>query len=155
MANISISRSSLAEEEDDELNFHVDEGLQIEFDVNFYLVGKFLTHRPIRVAVMKERMAGVWSPVKGVLVKEANLGIFLFQFFHPKDIDCALKKGCGRLITICWFLDECKWAPPCSTFHYNMSTFGLKFTISQLASCLKRWRSILHLVLVNWGSMII
>lgn len=83
MVNINISLLSLVEEENDGLSFHVDEGPEVVSDVNLCLVGKFLTDRPIRVGVMKECMAGVWSPVKGVLIKEASSGFFVIQFFHP------------------------------------------------------------------------
>lgn len=33
-----------------------------------------MTDRPIRVVIMKERMAGIWRPVKGVVIKEASPG---------------------------------------------------------------------------------
>lgn len=31
---------------------------------------------------MKERLAEVWRPVKGVTIKEAEPDLFLFQFYH-------------------------------------------------------------------------
>nr|KYP48764.1 hypothetical protein KK1_029566 [Cajanus cajan] len=39
---------------------------------------------------MKERMAEVWHPRRGVSIKEVEKGLFLFQFFHRLDIQIPL-----------------------------------------------------------------
>lgn len=57
------------------------------------LVGRFLTDRPIRSHIMKERMAGVWRPGRGVNIRDAGPSIFLFQFFHQLDLQKVLKQG--------------------------------------------------------------
>lgn len=62
-------------------------------DVQLYLVGQFVTDRSIRTHAMKERTADVWRPLKGVSIKEASPGIFLFQFFHRLDMEKVLKGG--------------------------------------------------------------
>lgn len=62
-------------------------------DVQLCLVGRFITHRTIRSHIMQERMAEVWQPVKGVSIREASPGIFLFQFFHRLDMEKVLKGG--------------------------------------------------------------
>lgn len=38
-------------------------------------------------------MAGFWHPACGVSIKEADTGVFLFQFFHHMDIQRVLKQG--------------------------------------------------------------
>ncbi|XVF53470.1 hypothetical protein PTKIN_Ptkin05aG0101600 [Pterospermum kingtungense] len=35
---------------------------------------------------MRNKLAGVWQPVKGVAVKDIGAGRFLFQFFHVSDL---------------------------------------------------------------------
>lgn len=42
---------------------------------------------------MKDRMAEVCRPLKGVSIKVASLGIFLFQFFYRTDMEKVLKGG--------------------------------------------------------------
>jgi 14-3-3 protein epsilon len=38
-------------------------------------------------------MADVWRPVKGVKIKEATTGLFLFQFAHALDMEAVLQGG--------------------------------------------------------------
>lgn len=47
-------------------------------DLQFCLVGRFLSDIPIHVKSMKARMEGIWRPVKKVMIKEAMDGRFLF-----------------------------------------------------------------------------
>jgi 14-3-3 protein epsilon len=42
---------------------------------------------------MKVRMADLWKPVKGVTIKEAKVGTFLFHFAHPLDMEAVLNGG--------------------------------------------------------------
>ncbi|XP_058758128.1 uncharacterized protein LOC131631355 [Vicia villosa] len=42
---------------------------------------------------MKTRIADLWRPVKGVTIKEAKEGLFLFHFSHNLDMEAALKGG--------------------------------------------------------------
>jgi 14-3-3 protein epsilon len=42
---------------------------------------------------MKVRMADLWRPVKGVTIKEAKTGLFLFSFAHPLDMEAVLNGG--------------------------------------------------------------
>ncbi|XP_058734223.1 uncharacterized protein At4g02000-like [Vicia villosa] len=62
-------------------------------DLQFCLVGRFLSDRPIHVKSMKARMADIWRPVKKVMIKEAMDDRILFQFSHQLDMEAALKGG--------------------------------------------------------------
>lgn len=62
-------------------------------DVQLCLVGRFVTKRSIRTHIMKERLSEVWRPVKGVSIREATPGVFLFQFFHIMDLERVMKGG--------------------------------------------------------------
>ncbi|XP_058784806.1 uncharacterized protein At4g02000-like [Vicia villosa] len=42
---------------------------------------------------MKKRVADMWRSVKGVTIKKALEGLFLFQFSHRLDMEVALKGG--------------------------------------------------------------
>ncbi|GAU38215.1 hypothetical protein TSUD_226360 [Trifolium subterraneum] len=47
-----------------------------------------------RVAIeVHVRRSDVWRPVKGMTVKEATQGLYLFKFFHPLDVEEVLKGG--------------------------------------------------------------
>lgn len=54
--------------------------------LNLCLVGRFLTDRPLRLQVIKDRMAGVWRTLGVVAIRELETGLVLFQFFHPVDV---------------------------------------------------------------------
>ncbi|XVF64789.1 hypothetical protein PTKIN_Ptkin09bG0195000 [Pterospermum kingtungense] len=56
-------------------------------------VGCFLTDRHIRFPVMKNRMASLWRPGRGVAIKELSPHLSLFQFFHEIDLKRVLD-GC-------------------------------------------------------------
>uniref|UniRef100_A0A2C9V801 CCHC-type domain-containing protein n=1 Tax=Manihot esculenta TaxID=3983 RepID=A0A2C9V801_MANES len=57
----------------------------------YCLVGRILTERPINFNSFQHVLALAWKPTKGVHVKEMRNNVFLFQFFHPWDIDNALR----------------------------------------------------------------
>jgi hypothetical protein len=57
------------------------------------LVGKFLADRPVRTHIMKERLANLWRPVKGVMITPIESNKFLFQFFHNLDMGRVIVDG--------------------------------------------------------------
>nr|KYP76527.1 hypothetical protein KK1_020773 [Cajanus cajan] len=61
--------------------------------VNLSLVGHFPTNRPIHTHIMKNRMASIWRPGKGVSISELKPGVFLFQFYHHLDLKHVLDNG--------------------------------------------------------------
>nr|KYP46238.1 Uncharacterized protein At4g02000 family [Cajanus cajan] len=64
-----------------------------ETNLTLCLIGRFLTERQIHTQMMKERMAEVWHPRKGVSIREIDSGLFLFQFYHPLGLQRILKGG--------------------------------------------------------------
>lgn len=42
---------------------------------------------------MRTRIADIWRPVKGVNIKEAKDGLFLFHFAHVLDMEAELNGG--------------------------------------------------------------
>lgn len=90
---MAINMDSLSLEDDDGVTFSRAGQRGADVDVQLCLAGRFLTDRTIRSHMMKERMAEVWRPVKGVSIREVSLGMFLFQFFHKIDMEKVLGGG--------------------------------------------------------------
>ena len=86
-----IGGLSLAKDEDGGMDLRLDEEvLQTQIEKFDLCVGRFLTDRTINFMAMRNRLANIWRPGKGVNIKELGNGYYLFQFYHIVD----LKKGC-------------------------------------------------------------
>ncbi|GAU10377.1 hypothetical protein TSUD_382990 [Trifolium subterraneum] len=120
MAEINFDSLNLEEEE--ELNFVVEEDTDEQHDLNLCLVGRFVHDRPIRFNSMKACLADVWRPVKGMTVKEATQGLYLFKFFHPLDVEEVLKAGPWTFDNFTLIIDRLKIGAPLQDiplFHVN------------------------------------
>ncbi|MCI43868.1 hypothetical protein A2U01_0065107, partial [Trifolium medium] len=93
MANPNFDGLSLHEEEEEGFSFEFEEEGEEQVNLQWCLVGRFLCERPIHFNSMKVRMADLWKPVKGVIIKEAKPGLFLFCFGHPIDMEEVLNGG--------------------------------------------------------------
>lgn len=84
---------TLSEEEDG--GMIIDEGdiKDAYEDYKFVLVGRLMTEKPIKFNVLKDTIAAIWRPGKGLNIKEANPNLFLFQFFHEVDINRVMEDG--------------------------------------------------------------
>jgi hypothetical protein len=80
---LEIENLSLNDDEDKlEINFSEEEEEVRRQQQSFNLVRRFLTNRPIRVIMMISKMGDIWQPGKGMNIKEIQLGVFVFRFFH-------------------------------------------------------------------------
>lgn len=80
MADLNID-----EEENEEFAFKGD----VEEEVNKYelcLIGRFRMEKNINTRAMKTKMADVWKSAMGINIKEIETCIYLFQFYHKKDM---------------------------------------------------------------------
>ncbi|GAU34899.1 hypothetical protein TSUD_144300 [Trifolium subterraneum] len=93
MAHPNLDGLSLQEEEEEGFVFDFEEEGDEQVDLRWCLVGRFLCDKSIHFNSMKVRMAELWNPVKGVTIKEAMPGTFLFHFSHPLDMEAVLKGG--------------------------------------------------------------
>ncbi|KAL8536022.1 hypothetical protein ACS0TY_011600 [Phlomoides rotata] len=85
-ADLSINSDGGIEillEEDD------DNGVCVTNDL--CLVGRFLTMQTVNVTSMKNTLASVWRPMRGVSIKPIGKGRFLFQFHHTLDVNRILE----------------------------------------------------------------
>lgn len=95
-----IQDLSLEDEEEEEMVFTSNTVIKSGLNYSLCLVGRFLKKKTIRVTIMKERMANVWSPVEGIVITKAGKGVFTLQFFHHKDMQRVMKGGPWTLVTI-------------------------------------------------------
>ncbi|KAH9697145.1 CCHC-type domain-containing protein [Citrus sinensis] len=94
--NTGYTHISLEEEEEGGLivkGDDVNERGPGTIDSRFCLVGRFLTDKVISFPAMKNTMASLWRPVKGVCIKDLSPTLFLFQFFHEVDVKRVLESG--------------------------------------------------------------
>lgn len=78
-----------------------DEGLTLEglidhtqvAKVELSLAGRFLTTKKINFNLMRSRMADIWQPQKGILVKEVGESLYVFQFYHQRHLKMVLEGG--------------------------------------------------------------
>lgn len=88
---------TLEEEEDFGLVIGEEESTNTLEDYKYVLVGKILTEKRIKFNIMKETLAAIWRPGKGMCVKEAAPNLFLFQFFMKWTFTELWKTGLGPL----------------------------------------------------------
>lgn len=74
------------EEEENGILFDESEELHDEVDTQWCLIGKLLSDRPVDFEAVRNVMATLWRPGKGMFVKELDINRYLFQFFHEVDI---------------------------------------------------------------------
>lgn len=87
---------SLSNAEEEELILEVDPRQHIEGQYKHCLVGQFLTDRSINFIAMKNRIASIWGPGRGVCIKELGSQLYLFQFIHEV---VSLRADLGLSIT--------------------------------------------------------
>ena len=76
-----------------EVDALVDKGNGDFVDLRWTTVGRFLTQKSLNFVSMKNVLAFVWRLVCGMCVKELQNNLYLFQFFHERDVDRVLKNG--------------------------------------------------------------
>lgn len=89
---------SLEDEEEGGIEVGVEEiisdGIQGEgFNAKFCIVGRFIQEGRIDFEAMKQTLAVLWKPGKGVYIKEIDSNLYLFQFYHEVDIRRVME-GC-------------------------------------------------------------
>ncbi|PNX81821.1 hypothetical protein L195_g037846 [Trifolium pratense] len=65
------------------------------------LVGKLLVNKPVRFGAFQDRLAILWQPGQGVDIIPIKYNKFMFQFFHPWDMERIYQGGHGCSEIIC------------------------------------------------------
>lgn len=55
-------------------------------DVHLCLVGRFINEGIVDFTAMKHTLASLWNPGKGVYIKEIDVNLYIFQFYHELDV---------------------------------------------------------------------
>ncbi|XP_031091148.1 uncharacterized protein LOC116027532 [Ipomoea triloba] len=66
---------------------------QPEPEIVYLAVGRLVTAKPIRFHFFKDTMASIWQPVMGMNVMELKPRLYLFRFFHKKELDRIIDDG--------------------------------------------------------------
>lgn len=56
------------------------------FDAKLCLMGRFITEGVVNFMAMKQTFAALWRPGRGVHIREIDVNLYLFQFYHVVDI---------------------------------------------------------------------
>lgn len=92
--DIDVQMAELDIELEENGNFEFEEDVvEVTDKFELCLVGRFLTEKNLNIRAMKTRLADIWKPAMGINIKEIETGIFLFQFFHEKDLQWVMEGG--------------------------------------------------------------
>lgn len=92
----AMNNITLDDEEEGGITFDigeggVNEGVDNNIDTKLCLVGRFLVDGVIDFVAMKQTLAALWRPGRGVYIREVEPNIYLFQFYHEVDIKRVLE----------------------------------------------------------------
>lgn len=93
---LEIGCKNMSLEADEEIGVDLPdetEELAAKIDLQHAMVGRFLTDKHIKFDYMQQVLASVWRPVMGMRIKEIRPNLYIFQFFHEKDISRVLDRG--------------------------------------------------------------
>lgn len=102
MASSSIGKKVTEDYANLSINDDGEEGLvledspeiQVGVDYSLCLVGSLLSDRKINFMAMKDTLASIWRPVKGVYMEETSYpNLFIIKFFHKLDMQRVLDDG--------------------------------------------------------------
>jgi len=86
-------KTSLTEEEAQVLDFDEETLAEKVEDIELSLVGKLMTNDNFNVHVMKNVLNNVWKPSKGLVIRDLDINLFVFQFFSHADRTYVLNEG--------------------------------------------------------------
>lgn len=61
-----------------------------DYNAKLCLVGRFLSEGVMDFQAMQQTLAAHWKPGKGVYIREVDVNLYLFQFYHEVDIKRVL-----------------------------------------------------------------
>ncbi|KNA06643.1 hypothetical protein SOVF_179060 [Spinacia oleracea] len=76
-----LSGMTLTEEEEEIVVCDDEEDEVVAEQIQHCLVGKLFTSKPFSVEALKNTMRSAWRPMKGLVVREIESNLFIFQFF--------------------------------------------------------------------------
>ena len=88
LENLSLLKK---EEEKEELVLEYEDLRTKVQSFYFYLMGIFLTDRRINFNAMRNKVASMWRPGRGMCIMDLNSSCYLFQFFQQVDMKKVLE----------------------------------------------------------------
>ncbi|KAL2938973.1 hypothetical protein RDABS01_022422 [Bienertia sinuspersici] len=117
---------SLTEEEEDALICDDDPEELSEQLVAHSLVGKLLTDSPFNPEALTNTMRNLWKPSKGLVVREIENNIFVFQFFSKGDREKVMDQGPWSFDGKLLLLKDVKRGEQPAEMSFNMARFWVK-----------------------------
>lgn len=84
---------SLDEEEEGKLVITTKDVEELGETNKHVLVGRLATTKPVKFHIMRDMLASIWRPGKGVMISEIEPNLFLFKFYHEVDVKCVIEDG--------------------------------------------------------------
>ncbi|KAK5836464.1 hypothetical protein PVK06_012254 [Gossypium arboreum] len=81
---------------DEEEKAFQEEAAMVDRSYQFYLVGQCLTDSVVHFPYLRNTMADLWHPIRGICITDLGDKRYLFQFFHEVDMQRMLSS------TPCW-----------------------------------------------------
>lgn len=99
-SSLSDALNNIFLDDEEEGGLAIDEGITLEgeqpfngFDAKLCVVARFLTEGQVDFPAMQQTLAALWKPCMGVYIKELEVNLFLFQFYHEVDVKRVME-GC-------------------------------------------------------------
>lgn len=110
------------------------------------LVGTLLTTNPFRVETMKNTLKIAWLLGKGMVVREIEHNLFIFQFFSAANKMKVLEEGPWSFVGAPLLLKEVEDGIQHLKLNLTLYVFGLKLKMPLLINELNQWMYLWRLV---------
>lgn len=84
---------SLSVEDEEELVVVDKDVKEPDEDDKFVLVGRLATTKPVKFHFLRDTMASIWRPGRGVCISEIATNLYVFKFYHEVDVKRVLEDG--------------------------------------------------------------
>ena len=116
----------LTEEEDIIVTCEVDDSRERADEVALCLIGKLHTKHKFNGGAMKNVFKNVWKPAQGVVIKDLEWNLFIFQFFSRTDKDYVFNEGPWAFDGCILLLSEMTGLEQPSEVIFNTARFSVK-----------------------------
>ena len=95
-------------------------------EVALCLLGKLHTKHKFNIGAMKNVFKNVWKPAQGVIIKDLDWNLFIFQFFSRTDKDYVFHEGPWAFDGCILLLSEMTGLEQPSEVVFNTARFSVK-----------------------------
>lgn len=87
------SNLSLSAEDEEELVIIDNDVKESEEENKFVLVRRLATSKPVKFHFLRDTLASIWKPGRGVHISEIGTNLYIFKFCHEVDVKRVLEDG--------------------------------------------------------------